>query len=278
MDLYPDLAVQGGILSSTALSTRLLTAISRFALKKADIVIVLGRCMQEYLHKEGVPHQRIHVIPNWTNAGVYPVPHSDNQLCRELGLKDQFVVLYSGNIGVSHFFDDLLEVARRVRNVGDLRFVFIGDGVRRDEIEQAKETHHLNNVLLLPFQPVERLAHSLSMGDVHFISLRPGFEGLVVPSKTYSALAAGRAVIYQGSPHGEIAHMIAEEQIGSVVPLHDPDTLERMILYYYQNPAIVADQGEKAYELSQGRFSRKHSLERYGALLIGPLADTTNQV
>lgn len=269
MDLYPDVAVQGDLLPSTALSTRLLNMVSRFVLRRADIVIALGRCMEERLHREGVPPQRTYVIPNWANAKVYPIPHHDNQLRRELGLEEDFIVLYSGNIGFSHFFDDLLEVARRLRKTRNLRFVFVGDGVRRKEIKQAKETHNLSNILLLPFQPVERIAQSLSMGDVHFISLRPGFEGLVVPSKTYSALAAGRAVIYQGNPHGEIARMVAEEQIGLVVPPYNSDALERAILHYYRNPAIVAGQGKRAYELAQGRFSCRNSLEKYGSVLVG---------
>jgi putative colanic acid biosynthesis glycosyltransferase WcaI len=268
MDLYPDFAVKAGLLGKDAYSTRVLAAISRFALKHADHVIVIGRCMQEYLQRIGVPSEHTHVISNWANeTEVYPVPHHENQLRRELGLTDAFVVLYSGNLGVSHFFDDILEVAKRLRHLNGLRFVFIGDGGRRKEVERAKQTHDLGNVLLLPFQPVERLAHSLSLGDVHFVSLRPGFEGLVVPSKTYGVLAAGRPVIYQGSSHGEIARLIVEEQIGSVVPPHDPDKLEKTVLEYYQNPDLVERQGHAAYNLSHSRLHRRNALQQYSALL-----------
>jgi putative colanic acid biosynthesis glycosyltransferase WcaI len=268
MDLYPDFAVKAGLLGKEAYSTRVLAAMSRFALKHANNVIVIGRCMQEYLHQIGVPSEHTHVIPNWANeTEIYPVPHHKNHLRRELALADAFVVLYSGNLGVSHFFDDVLEVAKRLRHLIGLRFVFIGDGVRRKEVERAKRTHNLSNILLLPFQPVEHLAHSLSLGDVHFVSLRPGFEGLVVPSKTYGVLAVGRPVIYQGSPHGEIARLIIEEQIGSIVPPHDPTKLEKTVLEYYQKRDLVERQGQAAYSLSQSRLNRSNALKRYSALL-----------
>lgn len=268
MDLYPDFAIKAGLLAGRAYPTRLLTAVSRLALKQADLVIVIGRCMEEYLRQAGVPAERLHVIPNWANeAEVYPIPPPQNQLRRELGLEDAFVILYSGNLGLSHFFDDLLEVARRLQHQAKVRFVFIGDGARRREVEQARVAHNLDNILLLPFQPLERLAHSLSLGDLHFVSLRPGFEGLVVPSKTYGVLAAGRPVVYQGNPQGEIARLIREEQVGTVVPPYAPDTLEQTILTYYHRPELVRTQGERAYQLSRGRLSRSHALNRYSALL-----------
>jgi glycosyltransferase involved in cell wall biosynthesis len=223
------------------------------------MVIVIGRCMKEYLVEQGVPQERLCIITNWANESeIFPVPCHANPLRREFGLEGAFVVLYSGNMGASHDFDAVLEVARRLRIMPNLRFVFIGNGVRRKEIERAKDASGLDNVILLPFQPIERLAYSLSMGDVHFISLRDGFEGLVVPSKAYGSLAAGRPIIYQGSARGDV---------GVVVASHDPDALETAILRYYESPALVAEQGEKARQLALTRFSRQHALEQYGKLL-----------
>jgi len=125
----------------------------------------------------------------------------------------------------------------------------------------------LKNVLILPFQPVERLRYSLSMGDVHFISLRAGFEGLVVPSKAYGVMAAGRPIIYQGNQTGEIARMIVEEGIGTVVPIGNPDLLKEVILRYYHRPEIGRGQGEKAHQLSRTRYRRDRALMRYAEVI-----------
>jgi glycosyltransferase involved in cell wall biosynthesis len=268
MDLYPDIVVRGGMLPEHSWLTYILTKLSRLALRRADLIIVLGRCMHERLEKEGVLSDRIHVIRNWENNNAYPVPHNINNFRKELGLDEDFVILYSGNIGFSHFFDDILDVATHLRNLKDLHFVFVGEGVRRKEIEQVKEERSLENIILLPFQPVNRLAHSLSMGDLHFISLKAGFEGLVVPSKAYSALAVGRAILYQGDHRGEIARMVEEELVGTVVPLHDAKALESAILCYYHNQALTIEQGLRAHKLVNNRFGRESSLKRYAEVLL----------
>jgi glycosyltransferase involved in cell wall biosynthesis len=270
MDIYPDVAIQAGLLGERSLLASILSALARFALGKASAVIVIGRCMVERASEMGVPADSIHLIPNWVNENhVFPVSHPDNSLRHELGLQGAFVVLYSGNLGVSHSFDDVLEVARRCRGMRDLRFVFVGDGTRRAEVERTQMRDRLDNVILLPYQPSERLAESMSLGDVHFITLRERFEGLVVPSKAYAALAAGRPSIYQGNAAGEVARMIVEEQVGLVVSQGDPDGLERAVLHYYDNPDLVAVQGERALALAKSEYSCRHALERYAGLLLG---------
>ncbi len=190
MDVYPDVAIRDKVLSESSVLSWFLGRVSIFTLKNASAVIVIGRCMREMLIAKGIPSSKIHYIPNWVNEEmVYPVPQRDNKLRQELNLGEDFVVLYSGNMGISHDFDDLLEVARRFRNLPGLKFVLIGNGAQWQKVKKFKEMEELSNLILLPFQPQERLAESLSMGDVHFVSLRDGFEGLEVPSKAYSALA-----------------------------------------------------------------------------------------
>lgn len=264
MDIYPDVAVMDGMLPPNNIFTRLLIRLSRFALQRADAVIVIGRYMAELVEAMGVTAGKIHLIPNWANPEVvYPIPQSENRLCQELGLKGKFLVLYSGNMGVSHEFDELLEVIRRCQDEEGLHFVFIGGGRRRKEIENFIAVHHLQNVSLLPFQPLERLAESLSLGDVHFVSLREGFEGLVVPSKVYGALTAGRAVIYQGDSKGEIARMIQEEGMGVVVPPRTPGQLEQVIRNYMRFPDRARQQGLAAHRLTQGKYAASTILEQY---------------
>lgn len=264
MDIYPDVAILDGILSSQSWLACLLTRLNRFTLCQADAVIVIGRCMAERVQDMGVNSNRIYFIPNWSNSDlVHPVPSPENRLRCELGLEQKLIILYSGNMGVSHDFDDLLEVIRRCQHEPDLHFILIGNGSRRPEIEQFLTNQRFSNVTLLPFQPLERLAESLSLGDVHFVSLREGFEGRVVPSKAYGALAAGRAIIYQGDKGGEIARMVEESDIGIVVHPHSAEQLENAVRIYLDCPEKAIQQGRKARSLIEGEYSANHIFKRY---------------
>lgn len=268
MDLHPDLFVQAGIMSENALTTRLLRRLATHGLRHADGVIVIGRCMNQRIIQLGVAAERIHTIPNWADEEIiFPIPHHDNPFRQQEQWRDKFIVLYSGNIGIPHYFDDILEISRRLRDCTDLHFVFIGQGHRRKEVEQYKARHRLDNILLLPYQPLERLAQSLSAGDLHFVSLRPGYEGIVVPSKAYSILAAGRPILYQGSSRGEIARIINEEKVGTVVPVHDPEALEQAILNYWHHRTLGEEQGRRARKLATSKYGKQQACLHYTAIL-----------
>jgi colanic acid biosynthesis glycosyl transferase WcaI len=167
-------------------------------------------------------------------------------------------------MGVSHDFDAIMDAAARLKTEAGIRFVFIGGGSRRSEIERGMQARSLENVLLLPFQPMERLAESMSLGDVHLVSLRRGFEGLVVPSKAYGAMAAGRPLIYLGAPEGEIARMILETRSGSVIAdTSDGKELARVLREYFTDPERRTREGSNALHASKNEYSRSTALSAY---------------
>jgi glycosyltransferase involved in cell wall biosynthesis len=226
--------------------------------------------MEERVLSYGAPRERVDVIRNWADdEAIRPVAAEGNPFRAEQRWEGKFVVMYSGNMGVAHRFDDILEVARRLRDDPSLIFAFIGDGVRRKEIEEARERHGLENVCLLPYQSADRLALSLGAGDVHFVSLREGFEGTVVPSKTYGIMAAARPILYQGGRSGEIARMILDHGIGEVVPERDVDALERVIAALRHDPERTKRLGCRAREVLQRDYSRNAALARYRCVLSG---------
>lgn len=274
-DVYPDVLVQDGALAEHSLIARAMRWLSRLIWRRADAVVVIGRCMRDLVVAGGVEAGRVLQINNWGHDAIgEPVALEDNELRAELGLTGHFVVLYSGNQGLSHSFDEILEVVRRFEcEDPGVRFVFIGAGSRQAEIAQARERHSLRNIVMLPFQPAERLAQSLGLGDIHFISLRSGFEGVVVPSKAYGAMAAGRPILYLGSPEGEIARSIAEHDIGTVVGPGDVDELERAIRAYRDDPELVHRQGQRAATVSRDELGAARALQAWSALLLGGLPD-----
>ena len=268
MDVYPDIMVHAGVLKEGGLAARILGRIARVPLRAADVVVVLGEDMKDVVIREGACPEKIVTIRNWADPGkIHPVPHVENRFRREWGIDGKFVIEYSGNLGVSHSFDDLLAVADILSDHDDIRFLVIGGGIRLKEVEKAVASKRLANVLIKPYQDASDLAHSLSAGDVHYISLRNGFEGLVVPSKAYGIMAAGRPIIYQGAEDGEVARMVAKEGIGYVIPPGDRKSLCDSILSLYRDKEGRIQMGAAARRALEEKYSAAEGLAAYQKVL-----------
>lgn len=268
MDLYPDVLYASGKSRPNSIFGRILTRVSRLAWRHADDIIVIGRCTRDVVLEAGIPADRIHIIPNWVDIdAITPLAHEDNPMRAELGLGGKFVVLYSGNMGEAHQFDTILQCARSLRSVDSLRFVLIGWGARRADVEQRIIDWELTNTILLDPQPEEKMRYSQSLGDIHFVSLRPGFTGMMVPSKTYGAFAAGRPVLYEGAGQGEIARVIVESEVGTVVPYEDPDAMTEALKKYCDEPRLAQLQGRRARDLVENTLSMQGCVNAYAAVL-----------
>jgi hypothetical protein len=155
--------------------------------------------MANYLSSQGIPQSQITVIHNWADGqAIQPLAAENNPLRTEWQLQDKFVVGYSGNLGRAHEFTTILEAATQLIEDPQIVFLFIGSGPQKLWLEAEVNKRHLTNVLFKPYQPRECLGDSLTVPDVHLISLRPSLEGLMVPSKFYGIAAAGRPVLYLG--------------------------------------------------------------------------------
>ena len=197
-DIYPEVATELGVPFIKGPVSALLSSARNASLRKADVNVVVGDRMSEKLSNFGVPSDRTTVIPNWCDdefdrayqIGQQPVAGM-NGISR-----DKFVVGYSGNLGRAHEFETVLAAAERLRDNPDIIFLFIGGGHQITELARRVESQGLGDKFrFLPYQSDEVLKYSLSVPDVHWISLRPAMEGLIVPSKVYGIAAAGRPII-----------------------------------------------------------------------------------
>lgn len=272
MDFYPDLLAHAGVLPRSGPIMALLRRAARSALRGASRVVVLGRCMRDHLVDLGVAPDAIVEVPNWAPRVIEPVARHETIFRQKHDLGDAFVVMYSGNMGAAHELGTMLEVSRRLESRRDIRFVFVGRGVRRPEVE-ARVAEGATNVTLLDYQPLELLADSLGAADLHFISLRPGFEGLMVPSKAYGVLASGRPVLYEGRAAGEVARMVEEESCGSTVEPHDVDALQAAIERYADDPELVDQHGRRARDAYLERYQPDVGARRYTEALVSLVPD-----
>jgi glycosyltransferase involved in cell wall biosynthesis len=243
-DLYPEVAEELGVLPKGKPLGALLRWISSQSLRCCDAVVSIGRCMTSHLVQRGVSYARIFNIPNWAPP-VTPIDHKNNPFRREHHLEGDFVVVYSGNMGLAHDFDAVLKAAEILED-RHIIFLLIGDGPRRSEVQRAAAAKGLRNVRFLPSQPIAKLSQSLSAGDAHLVTMRPNLCGLVVPSKVYGVLAAGRPCLFIGPPDSEAARFISEQDAGLVIDPAKPSDLAGILLDWASDPVAHASACRRA--------------------------------
>src|SRR5262249_273170 len=198
---------------------------------------------------KGVRDSRLATIPVWSREDeIYPLPREGHPLRTSLGLDGKFVAMYSGNLGLAHAFDEFLAAARRFRAEGrdDVVFLFGGDGPRMAEVRRAQEAGRLENVRILDYFPREQLHASLSLADVHLISMRREMTGIVVPCKLYGAMASSRPALFVGPEHCESADTIRRSDCGLTIRLGDVDGLVEALTGLAADPQRLEQLGRRA--------------------------------
>lgn len=264
-DVFPEVAQAAGLRVAGGGVGRIVCSVRDWSLRGATNV-VLGEWMKSLLQARGV--SSLVVLPNWADgSAIRPLPATDNPLRADWGLADRFVVGYSGNLGRVHDSSAIIDAAKRLRDDASVVFLFIGGGKESDALRREVSLQGLSNVVFRPYQPREALAHSLSLPDVHLVSLRPEFEGMVVPSKVYGVMAAGRPCIFIGDEDGEVARMLDEGKCGSAVPATGGAALAGAIAILRDEPALCRAMGEAAHRMFEARFDMPVALARWDAVL-----------
>lgn len=217
-DVFPDAAVRTG-----AISNRWVIAVARWlervSYHRAAAVTVLSDDLRANVAAKMRPaaRGRVHVIPNFVDTNAIRPGSRMTALRTQLGLGDEPVVMYAGNVGFSQSITLLLDAAERLPEVS---FVIAGDGSAKEDL--VGRAAHLANVVFAPYQPKERLSELLATADIHVVPLREGLGSVSVPSKTYSILAAGRPILASIDPGTEVPRILAVSGAGRSVPPDDP--------------------------------------------------------
>jgi colanic acid biosynthesis glycosyl transferase WcaI len=267
-DIYPEVALELGVPFLRGPILQSISYLRDRSLKAAVANVVLGDRMADKVASRGILQNRIQIIANWSEDEVIvPVAASDNPLRREWGLEDKFVVGYSGNLGRAHEFDTVLAAAERLKSNPDIVFLCIGGGHLLGQLVKCVQQRQLGNFRFMDYQDKENLRFSLGVPDVHWISLRPEVEGLIVPSKVYGIAAAGRPMIAICAKDGEISRMVEQYQFGFVIEPGDADALVDSILQLSKDMALRAKMGQQARVMLEANFSRLQALKRWRDLL-----------
>jgi glycosyltransferase involved in cell wall biosynthesis len=264
-DLYPDVAIaNGGIKSRFLLG--LLKWANDVAYAAADQVIVLGEDMRRLVLSKDVPPAKVMVVANPVDCekmrSVEPNPFREQW-------GDRFIVMYSGNLGLSQQLETVLEAADRLRSDKRILFLLVGEGARKNWLKERADSLGLPNVEFCPYQPKSRLAESLSAADVHLIPLLRAATGAIVPSKLYGILAVGRPYIAMMDDAAEAARLARDYSVGFVVSPEDSEGLTETIKWSSLNPEDLRLMGLRARRLAEDQFERKIIARKYGDVLYG---------
>lgn len=256
-DVYPEGLVAVGYLQERSLLAALWHRLNRWAYRRAARVVVLGRDMADLMRdRYGVPPDRLVMFPNWSPFDQSRPPRlADSRLARELGLEDKFVVQYSGNMGLWHDIDAIVEAARIVADDPRIHFLMIGGGRRRQPAEELGRRLGLTNITWADSRPRAELPDSLACSSVAVISQRDQLVGIAVPCKLYGILASGRAVIAAVPERSEVASVVREENCGVVVPPSDPDAIAAAIQTLAASASTVTAMADGAFSAYRDKYS-----------------------
>lgn len=260
-DVFPEVAVELGV---KVLGGRFGAWLHRFrdsSLRAASMNVVIGERMADKVRGCGVDADKVRVIPNWADGtDIVPLHARENALRGQWGLEGKFVVGYSGNMGRAHDFDTMLRSAELLRANKAICFLFIGAGKQLVHIQNEVIRLGLDNVVFQPYQPREMLTQSLGVSDIHVVSLLPQLEGLIMPSKLYGIMAAGRPTIFVGAKDGELARMLETEGCGICVEVGNAADFANVVFALSREPDKSYAMGVQARRVFDSRFGKQISL------------------
>jgi glycosyltransferase involved in cell wall biosynthesis len=244
-DMYPDMAVEGSIVRPGSFTARWET-LHRWALRRATRVIVLGEDMRDRIVAKGVDPARVVVS---RDGIVVPetLPPTDNSVAREIRGDFRFVLVHAGNLGFYGAWQTLISAVRMLENEG-VGLVFVGEGAMKSQVEAMAAG--CRAVRFLPFRPAGEIPLVLSSGDMHVVTVKRGLEGVVVPSKMYPTLAAGRPVLGVAPEECDVVRIIRRSACGLAADPDDPNALAEALRGVLHDSELIRNMGLRAREIA----------------------------
>ena len=270
-DLFPEVTVLMQDFQSDAVNA-MLQRVNEFLVRRAASNVALGETMRRRLIEgKGAPPERTSIIADWADTvAISPAPKR-NPFSVAHGLADAFVVMHSGNIGLSQGLDTVIEAAALLRDVPDLQVVFVGEGVRKADLQAQAAAQGLTNVTFLPFTPKEHLRESFATADVFIVSLQRGLSGCIVPSKLYGILAAGRPYVAAVESDCEVASLTERHACGRLAEPGDARSMADAILAFHRDREGAHRAGERARAAAL-EFDRRAQVAKYYELFSSLVA------
>lgn len=266
-DIFPEIAVQSGVIRESLL-TRMLQRFERIVYGRAAQINVISESMKGLLIRKGVEEDRISVISNFCDtAFMRPMPR-DNAFGKQHKLEGSFVAMFAGNIGMVQSVACIIEAADLLKHHAHLLFVFVGRGENRDNMERLARDKGLGNVRFLPLQPHANMPTVMASADVGLVTLQKGLSLYATPSKIFTIMSAGRAVIAMIDEGSEVWRMVEEARCGVCVRPEDSSGLADAILKLSLDREETRRMGVRARRHVEENFTRQATSASYEGMFL----------
>jgi glycosyltransferase involved in cell wall biosynthesis len=259
-DMYPDMAVGGSIVEPGMLA-RVWERMHRWALRRAACVVVLGEDMKNRILAKGIAAEKLEIVRDGTEIAAQSAPAAqlDEKVVQAIRGNFRFVLLHAGNIGFYGAWGTLLAAAKELA-ADQVGFVFVGEGAQRDAL--AAEAKDISNVKFLPFFAGSKIPSVLAAADAHLITVKRGLEGVVVPSKMYGILAAGKPIVAVAPQETDVASLGAKQGFGIATDPDNPQELVEQVRMLAKDGARLKRMGEAALAAAGG-YDRVEELQKF---------------
>ena len=267
-DLFPETLRGAGLSESGGLLWKIGMWVSNVTFRNSDKIIAISQDIKRSIVARGVPEEKIEVIYNWVDENaIVPVKEEDNDLFEEFGIsRDKFRVVYAGNLGNAQNIEIIVEAARRLKGNAQIEFVVFGKGGLENDIKQTKEKEHLDNLKILPLQPYDRVAKVYGLGHVCIVACKPGLGGAAMPSKTWSILSSGRAVL-ANFDEGELKEILEKNHCGVFTKAGDLEGFVSTIENLSQHPEQCAEMGANGRQFILENLTREVGTQKYVSVI-----------
>lgn len=268
-DVYPDVAIKLGVIKTQSLIAKIMNFMNNKIYQNAEKIIVLGEDMKKVIVKKGINPDKIVIITNWADSTKnYPVNVSE-EFYKKYQLNNKFNILYTGNISKVHAIDSVLELARRLKGYPDIQFMIVGDGNRKQYIEEVKKKESLDNISLANYMFGEEYNTLLNCANIFITTLQDGIEGLGVPSKTYTYMSVHKPLLAVMSETSEIGKMVNQYQLGAQYNAGSEEEMAKFILNQKNNIDIYNGYCQNVKKTFNQFYERKKVTQKFYEELIG---------
>lgn len=268
-DIFPDNLILTGKVKYDDYLFKLLKKMEQYMYQVNDAIVTISNDMKKHVIENNDISHKVEVVYNWIDINkCIPIDRDNNILMKEWKLpKNFFYVVYAGNIGIAQNIKTILKTAEMLSAYDDIQFIIIGDGSKKKDVVEYLEENNCRNVKLYNMQSLDLISHVYSLGDVGIVSLKKDISKLAMPSKTWSIMSAGRAVICEIDSYSELNELITNNSCGYTCEPNDYKVMTEKILELYNDREKCRIMGSNARKFVEENLTMEQGIKCFDEII-----------